>query len=857
MASKRKANGEVSRPEPDSMIEAKPEPSSAPASPSPRPVCAPPVVESIPIELRERTQWVCWRYQLNKDRSDWTKVPIDANALSTASSTDVRTWTSFDRAVSKCVPDLGHDGVGFVFAEDDPYCGVDLDDCIDADGKVSPEAQAIVEEFNSYTEISPSGTGVKIFIRGAMPGGGGRQFSKLDGAALVGMSKIEAYSRARYFAVTGRLLPGSASVVREAQSELNALVERCNARPGPLSLPKQSDPKPALAKWGAPCASSGSTPPASGWWRDVVRLTDDDVIERAGQAKNSDKFKRLWSGDTSEYGNDESRADLALCSMLAFWTDKDADQMDRIFRKSGLMRPKWDEKRGARSYGQVTIDKAIEGRAETYWSVRPVEPNAEEIRSDLGEPQDGWEGLPTTDLCNARRLVERFGDRIRYCHPMGCWFIWTGQRWERDLRGTVESLASQVSLIVQEEANAASSTGVRNALVRWAKSSRAKARISAMVELAKSIPGQTVLPDDLDADPMLLNVRNGTIDLRTGKLRLHDRSDLITRLADVAFDPTASCPRFDRFMEEVLPDPAVRAYLIRYLGMCLTGDISEQILVICYGAGGNGKSVLLDTVQAIMGDYASLAAPTLLVQSTHSEHPTEIADLMGRRLVVASETEKGARLKLQLVKRLTGDASLKGRFMRQDFFEFDRTHKLLMITNNRPRVEEDSEAAWRRLRLIPFDVIIPPHKRDPRLMEFLREEFPGILRRLVDGCLEWQRDGLGTAPGIEAATAEYRREEDQIGRFFEECLEIEEVPEGFKPQAFETWDALRKRYEWWCQKEGVDPVPQGELLRAFASRGLESETRRVGGKSAKVRLGVRFRSSLDQGRTRREEEIPI
>ncbi|MBX3387628.1 MAG: hypothetical protein KF768_13750, partial [Phycisphaeraceae bacterium] len=840
MATKREEATDVSRPESGAIMKSKQ------TSPPPRPVCAPPVVENIPLELRERAQWVCWRYQRNKDRTDWTKVPIDASTLKSASSKDERTWTSFQTAMSKCSLDLGYDGVGFVFSPNDPYCGIDLDDCIGANGLISPEAQAINDECGSYAEISPSGTGVKIILKGAMPGGGGRQFSTIDGRPLEGMSKIECYSQARFFTVTGRALPGSPTEVRDGQEALDRLVARCNAKPEPSK-------GRASGKW-EPAAGSKRDDRSAGTWR-ASSLSDDALIERARDAKNGDKFSRLWAGDTSEYGGDESRADLAFCDMLAFWTGKDADQMDRIFRKSGLMREKWDENRGARTYGQMTIEKAIEGCSDTYSPERSAEPSAEEIEADLGEPPDGWKGLPTTDLCNARRLVERFGDRIRYCHPMGCWFIWTGQRWERDLRGTVESLASQVSLIVQEEAKAASGIGVRNALVRWAKSSRAKARISAMVELAKSIPGQTLLPDDLDAGPMLLNVRNGTIDLRTGKLRLHDRSDLITRLSDVEYDPSASCPRFDLFMKEVLPDAAVRAYLIRYLGMCLTGDISEQILVICHGAGGNGKSVLLDTVQAIMGDYASLAAPTLLVQSTHSEHPTEIADLMGRRLVVASETEKGARLKLQLVKRLTGDASLKGRFMRQDFFEFERTHKLLMITNNRPRVDEDSEAAWRRLRLIPFDVVVPAERRDPDLLESLCGEFPGILRRLVDGCLEWQRAGLGTAPGVEAATAEYRRDEDEVGRFFEECLEIEEVPKGFNPQAFETWEALRKRYEWWCGNEGVDPVPQGELQRAFASRGLETETRRVGGKSAKVRLGVRFRSSLDQGRTGREEEI--
>jgi putative DNA primase/helicase len=204
----------------------------------------------------------------------------------------------------------------------------------------------------------------------------------------------------------------------------------------------------------------------------------------------------------------------------------------------------------------------------------------------------------------------------------------------------------------------------------------------------------------------------------------------------------------------------------RWHGYCLTGDVRHQYLPIYYGQGNNGKSVLLDTISAIMGDYAGEAPPDLLVVRKHNEHPTEIADLYGRRLAVASETENGAELRLQLIKRITGNANLKARYMRQDYFEFARTHKMVLVTNNRPVVPEATEAVWRRLLLVPFDVVIPPAERDPHLSEKLRGEFPGILAWMVGGASE----ELDIPESVHLATISYRGQSSTFGEFLEaEC----------------------------------------------------------------------------------------
>jgi putative DNA primase/helicase len=329
-----------------------------------------------------------------------------------------------------------------------------------------------------------------------------------------------------------------------------------------------------------------------------------------------------------------------------------------------------------------------------------------------------------------------------------------------------------------------------------------------MVAIARSRPGVAVVAEDLDADCWLLNCRNGTVDLRTGALRPHRREDLITKLAPVQFDPRAECPLFDAFLETTFcGDEELIEFVLRLLGICLTGDVREQILPIFHGDGNNGKSVLLDTVAGLMGDYAAEAPPDLLASRRGERHPTELADLLGRRLVVASETEEGSILRLQLVKRLTGDARIKGRFMRQDFFEFERTHKIILVTNNKPVVRENTEAAWRRLRLVLFAHVVPKDKRDKTLLRKLRREWPGILARLVAGCLRWQREGLPEPDAVLVATAEYRSESDEIGQFLADCCVMS--PTAWTPSA-----ALREEYEKWCADRGTRPF----VGRAFTGR---------------------------------------
>ena len=741
--------------------------------------------EIVPESLRERAQWVVWRFV--ERRGKRTKVPVDPRSGSAASSTDPATWASFDDslAATRRLPSI--EGVGFVFSDGDPFCGIDLDECI-VDGLVVPGAQAIIDAFATYTEISPSGNGVKLFAEARKPEGSGCRSKQIDG-----FKEIEVYDTGRFFTVTGRHLAGTPRTVEPARA---ALADLCNR----LWPPR-------------------ATQTREGHAHDRFDGSDDELIQIAIRSKNGAAFERLLHGDISGYGDDHSRADLAFCNMLAFWTGRDAQRIDRIFRSSGLCREKWERT----DYRDATIAKAIESCTETYSPPRNrsaadgvgapiidgiVAGSAAHGRSEP-ETQSPSIAALLSDVGNAARLVIRHGDRIRYCHATGQWFIWDDRRWRPDGRGRIVKLCKDTALSILVEVQHAPADQ-RKALFDWAMYSQKRDRLTAMAALAQ--PEVAVHPDDLDADPWAFNVLNGTIDLRTGELRPHRRDDLITKIAPVAFDPHAKAPRFERFLDEIFGgDRDLVRFVQRWHGHCLSGDVCEQYLPIYHGVGNNGKSVLLDTVCAVMGDYAGEAPPDLVTVRKHPEHPTEIADLMGRRLVIASETERDAELRLQLIKRLTGNARLKARFMRQDYFEFARTHKMILVTNNRPAIKEDTEAAWRRLRLVPFEVVIPKSKRDPDLMRKLSGEFPGILTWLVHGCVDWLREGLTEPDAVVVATESYRGVANSLDAFlFEQCV----IADGL---TCATAD-LMAAYSEWCAQNRRIPIRGRTFAGALKQR---------------------------------------
>ncbi len=420
--------------------------------------------------------------------------------------------------------------------------------------------------------------------------------------------------------------------------------------------------------------------------------------------------------------------------------------------------------------------------------------------------QKGSGGFLCTDQGNAERLVDRHGANLRYCYPWSKWLVYDGLRWRVDDRGAVVRLAKDTVRAIFEEAKEAPDDETAKRLGKWAISSQSEGKIKSMIALAQSEPGVPVLPEEMDVSRDLLNVLNGTIDLRTGELREHRREDLLTKLAPVEYTPGTEAPTWIATLERSLPSPALRAFFKKLCGYALTGAVSEQVLAVLYGTGANGKSTVLNALLAVVGDYGMQAAPDLLV-AKKSAHPTELADLFRMRFVASIEVEDGSRLAESLVKQLTGGDRVKARRMRQDFWEFEPTHKVIMACNHKPQVRGTDNAIWRRLRLVPFTETIPPAEQDKHLPDRLRDEKAGILAWTIEGCLEWRRDGLQAPEEVRQATGAYRAEMDVLGAFLRECCELDA---DYNVAAKELYAA----YRLWCEENGERP----ETQRKFGSR---------------------------------------
>jgi putative DNA primase/helicase len=752
------------------------------------------ISEEILEDLEGRRQWVVWQEEEIPGRDKPTKVlysprkALEGKRVK-ADSTDPATWADYQDAMRAHTVG-GYDGVGFVFSPEDPFAGVDLDDCRDPEtGELDAWAEEIVAELDSYTEISPSGKGVHIIVRGKLPPG---RRGWGDGHGL--------YDAGRYFTMTGKRLSSTPATINKRQRELFRLHRRL------FGTPKTSE---------RPNGRHGRV------GEEAVAGDDQELIERALRATNGEKFRLLWTGEWEAAGySSHSEADLAFCSMVGFWTGPDEARIDRLLRESGLYRDKWE--RG--DYRERTIRAAL-ARAEFYRptgsaTTHPRTPAEEEPATGAGEDPPSPNGRGTgeafgrfnlTDLGNSERFVADHGEDVRYCYPWGKWLVWSGARWERDDSGKAHKLAKETVRGIYREAADAEDEGRRKELAKHATRSEAEAKIRAMLELAKSeLP---VSPEELDANPMLLNTENGTVDLRFGALREHRREDLITKIAPVPFDPDAAAPAWEGFLERVLPSEDLREFVRRASGYSATGDTSEQVMFINHGAGNNGKSTFQEALAAALGDYSMRAPTEMLMAKRSGGVPNDVARLKGARFVTASETEEGRRLAESLVKDLTGQDTISARFMRAEFFDFRPTHKLWLSTNHKPEIRGTDNAIWRRIRLVPWAVTVPPAERDRKLPNRLRRELPGILAWIVRGCMEWHRTGLRVPDEVRRATGEYRAEMDVLAGFLEECCVVRERERSYSRELYAA-------YKRWSEDSGERPESQKRLAGRLSERGF-------------------------------------
>lgn len=447
----------------------------------------------------------------------------------------------------------------------------------------------------------------------------------------------------------------------------------------------------------------------------------------------------------------------------------------------------------------------------------------EKIQALLKELEGQPERFNLTDLGNARRFVAQHGRDIRYCYAWGCWFLWDGMRWVKDVTGGIYRLAKDTVMSIYIEAANAIDSEERKALAKHAARSESEARIKAMVSLAESEPGIAVTPDQLDGDPWLLNCSNGTLDLRTGEFRYPKREDLITKLAPVEYDINAECPTWIAFLDKILQgSSSLRVFMQKIMGYCLTGDTREQSLFFLHGAGANGKSTMINIILALLGDYAMQTPTETLMLADKGGIPNDIARLKGARFVAAVEAGEGRRMAEVLVKQLTGGDTITARFLHQEFFEFKPQCKIFLAANHKPVIKGTDHAIWRRIKMIPFTVTIPEDEQDKHLLDKLKAELSGILTWAVNGCLAWQQLGLGMPDEVKAATEGYRAEMDVIAGFIDEKCHIHS---SVAAQA----GALYGAYCQWCKENGEEAQTQRRFGMALTERGFQRE-RGVGGR---------------------------
>lgn len=769
--------------------------------------------DHIPLSLKEIPRWVLWRYE-QTDQGKWTKVPCRASGRGKASSTDPVSWVPFapvretyERSRGATRP---YDGIGFVLAAEDDLVGIDLDHCLN-DGRATDEARAIVKLLDSYTEVTPSGKGLRVFVRGTLPPGRRKR------------GNVEVYDHSRFLTVTGIPARSGATTIEERSEALAEFHARYLGLAEVAATPPPPRPLPA------------------------IHLADAELVARMRAANNGATVWALWSGDSTGYAS-QSEGDLALCNHLAFWTAGHPARMDALFRQSGRMRDKWDASRGERgTYGQITIEKALLSVTAFYDETNPTG-SAPRIRLKArpGEPEpDETQPLSLTDMGNAQRLVARYGHQLHYCHPWNKWLAWDGTRWRIDDTGAVVRCAKATSRAIFQEAAEARSDDQARALSKWAIRSQAEARLGAMIALAQSEPDVPVIPEHLDADPWLLNVANGMLDLRTGDLQPHDRDMLVTKLAPVSYDPHATCPTWLTFLDQVMASqPEMVAFLQRAVGYSLTGSTRERALFLAYGTGSNGKSTFLETLRAVCGDYAMKTPTDTLLSKSDAGIPNDVARLKGARFVAASESDEGRRLAESVVKAMTGSDTLSARFMRGEWFDFKPEFKLWLATNHKPTIRGTDKGIWDRIKVIPFTVRIEEANQDRELHSKLLAELPGILAWAVRGCLAWQRDGLSIPRDVVTATDAYREEQDILAAFLaDRCV----VTATASARASE----LYTEYKQWCDTSGEHPQSQRRFGSALAERGFQ----RVHGRHGWVWIGVGLAGD-DPERDPLEDTIP-
>ncbi|WP_054031025.1 DNA primase family protein [Desulfatitalea tepidiphila] len=537
---------------------------------------------------------------------------------------------------------------------------------------------------------------------------------------------------------------------------------------------------------------------------DPNQVVDPGLTELLSQA--SDKFQATWNHQRPDLPS-PSEYDLALASQAINCgiDEENIGPLILAFRRKHHLEP---QKALRVDYIQRTIARAKQSIA-----------NGQTLKS-----------YPLTDTGLAERFAEQYRDQVRYCHTMGKWFIWNGRQWAPDNGGKIKSLAKNVVRKIYGEAQSENDPDQRKKIVQFAVKSESKRARNDMIDLAQSEDGVPVRAEELDANPWLLNLKNGTLNLKTDVLQLHNPGDMITKMAPVAYDPSATAPTWIKYLSDVLA-PEDAAFVQRAAGYSLTGDTSEQCLFFLYGDGSNGKSVFVNTLRKILGDLAIQSDFGAFLVKRGSSVPNDIARLAGARMVIANELAEGEQLNEVFVKTVTGNDTIAARFLHQEFFEFEPLCKILLVGNHLPRITGTDHAIWRRIKLVNFPNRIADHMQDKRLEQKLSRELPGILNWALEGLRQWRKSGLQPPQSVQVNTDQYRAISDSVQLFINEQCALSQGAWVVKADLYAA-------YSKWCQDSEIECLSDNLFSRRVKNCGVSDSHSRVNGTPKRIWTGI-------------------
>lgn len=823
--------------------------------------------KNVPEELKIMKRWVCFK-ATKLENGDVTKRPYNALNGKLAKVNDELTWSNFNLALKGMIK-YNCDGIGFILGNG--IFGVDLDNhAKEGEFPMSKEefnelVQEFVGKLDSYSEWSFSGNGVHIICQGKLPIGNRRKGS------------VEMYDNGRFFVFTGNAIKNIPIYNRE--EEIKELWEKyLNVKP---------------VEWKQTNYQQNKYTASFAYELD---LTEEEIINTALRSSQGGNFYRYYyEGDLSQNNNNHSEADLAFCSMLAFWCNCDKQKMDRIFRNSALMRDKWDELRGENTYGVLTIEKAcssitsgyVKRQYESNFSIKnkttkqeleiEVEPETDEngeikenpkkYKPEMNIDKNGepifrlkkiFKKYSYTDTGNAERFYDYFGDLFRYNTTDKIYMFYTGTTWIKDVKEIIRKYANKFIDILKEERD-----NLEDEIERYLQEGKDKERRQAeriydactknitrvsnkagkdaMLHELRSLYDIPIESSEFDKEEydLLLNTASGIVDLTTGNIMPFDKEKLLSNNTNIEVSyetPTVWLDFLWKIFNNGNDQETQRMIdsLQTCVGYSLCGHCKEQVMFLLYGGGSNGKSTLMGQISRIMGTYGDSISSSVLMKKKigNNSDVFSLAKLQKARYVETEETDDGERLAEAQVKTVTGGSKISAQFKFGNEFSYVPKYKIWFATNNRPYISGKDFAIWRRLFLFPFKNTFKGKDKDKHLPDKLRAESSKILGWAIKGYMKYHELGDLIVPEVmEKEKQEYKEAMDQVAQFIKKECVIEE-------NAKQDCKLLYARYKEWAQNNNEFKMRESKFYDDLISKGYSVDEKASGRESY---IGIRLK----------------